>query len=86
MIDIFETQMDKFKSSDPIEFLKSNVSQRLGLRQTLRYDVISMMWDECRYQQSYHLNEMSPWCAVGVSARVIIYCQAKFIYFFFTGI
>lgn len=66
MIDIFETQMDKFKASDEVKFMKRNVSQRLGLRQTLRYDVVSMMWDECRYQQSYHLNKMSPWCAVGV--------------------
>lgn len=56
--------MDRFGKSKPFEDLKTTVSRRLGMIQTMKHDVISLMWDECKYQQDFHLDYLSPWCAV----------------------
>lgn len=48
--------------------VRKKVSKRLGMKHVLGHTDLSYMWDECRYQQAYHINEMSPWCAVSLFA------------------
>lgn len=61
-------EMDTFKESIYYKELISNVTRRLGMKSMLKPKQISMMWDECRYQQDFHLESFSPWCAVSVNS------------------
>lgn len=63
LLEIFETEMNKFQNSHHMINLKQAISSRLGMN-TLRYGMINLMWDECRFQHAYHLDRKSPWCAV----------------------
>lgn len=56
--------VDIFVGTKTYNDLIQNVSRRLNTKTPLENSEISVMWDECRYQQAYHLNKPSPWCAV----------------------
>lgn len=58
------SEVSKFRKSSHYQNVVFNVSQRLGMQKQLTSKDISAMWDVCRYQQSYHLNKPSDWCAV----------------------
>lgn len=58
--------MDAFTATPTYVEMVVNVSKRLGANTTFSYSDISLMWDECRYQQTYTLNKPSPWCAVSI--------------------
>lgn len=57
------SESKQFKNSTHYYKLLHHVSRRLGLNGLLNDSLISNMWDECRYQEAYHLNQLSPWCA-----------------------
>lgn len=55
--------MNKFQNSHHMVNLKRQISNRLGMN-TLRYEMVNLMWDECRLQHAYDLDRKSSWCAV----------------------
>lgn len=63
------SEKSKFKLTSHYKDVVSNVTQRLGLKTQMSHENISSMWNVCRYQQSYHLNKPSDWCAVLTEIR-----------------
>lgn len=69
----FEKQSDKAKDKDSeyMKFLESEIykktaeeiSIRLGYKYTLNTKQIDAMWDMCRYDQAWFLQDESAWCA-----------------------
>lgn len=58
------SEYTKFLSSTYYEEICLNVSRRLGYKKTLASIAIEIMWEECKFRQDYHLQKLSPWCAV----------------------
>lgn len=56
--------MDLFMTQQPFVEMMYNISQRLGTSEPLTYPQLSLIWNECRYQQAYHLTKPSAWCSV----------------------
>lgn len=44
----------------------SDVSERLGFKYPLKVNQILDMYEMCRYDQAWHLENASPWCAVSI--------------------
>lgn len=57
-------EYEKFMDSQVIRQTVSDISQRLGFRYPLKTEQILDMYDMCRYDQAWHLEKPSPWCAV----------------------
>lgn len=76
----YDTNKDKnnLPNSELNKFLKSpifvktlaDISMRLGFRYNLSTDQIEAMWDICRYEQAWHLQQLSPWCSVFTKEQV----------------
>lgn len=60
--------MKLFEHSKYFKELIKSVTRRLGLKRKLKRKQIIVMWNECRLQQAFHLDSLSPWCAVGISS------------------
>ncbi|XP_071444237.1 multiple inositol polyphosphate phosphatase 1 [Hetaerina americana] len=56
-------EYELFRESEEVQSLLKNVSYRLGFKYNLTLDKIDTMYDMCRYDKSWNLNEASPWCA-----------------------
>ncbi|XP_034942314.1 multiple inositol polyphosphate phosphatase 1-like isoform X3 [Chelonus insularis] len=54
----------KFTTSFEFINLIQNVSHRLGFKYNLSSEAIYMMYDMCRFDKSWAVNKISPWCAV----------------------
>lgn len=61
-----DSQSNLFKNTTHFKKLLYHVSRRLGLTTLLPDQMISELWDECRYQETYNLKKLSPWCAVSL--------------------
>lgn len=65
------SEMAKDKDSEHMKFLQSEtfkktaeeISIRLGYKYTLNDKQIDNMWDMCRFDQAWFLQDESPWCA-----------------------
>lgn len=53
----------KFQQTDIFKQMLEEVSARLGFKYTLNVKQIDTMWDMCRYDQAWYLQDDSPWCA-----------------------
>jgi multiple inositol-polyphosphate phosphatase / 2,3-bisphosphoglycerate 3-phosphatase len=73
LCDAFQQQADKAKDKDSeyVKFMESEIykktaeeiSTRLGYKYTLNHKQIDTMWDMCRFDQAWYLQDESPWCA-----------------------
>ncbi|XP_055532258.1 multiple inositol polyphosphate phosphatase 1-like [Wyeomyia smithii] len=59
-----DSEVTKFVSSRLFTQTLSDISMRLGFRYNLSVDQVEAMWDACRYEQAWHLQQLSPWCSV----------------------
>ncbi|XP_058829522.1 multiple inositol polyphosphate phosphatase 1 [Topomyia yanbarensis] len=48
----------------------ADISTRLGFRYNLSTEQVEAMWDACRYEQAWHLQQLSPWCSVFTKEQV----------------
>lgn len=53
----------KFMQTDVYKKMLEEISIRLGYKYTLNSKQVDTMWDMCRYDQSWYLQDESPWCA-----------------------
>ena len=53
----------KFQQTGIFKQMLEEVSARLGFKYTLNVNQIDTMWDMCRYDQAWYLQDDSPWCA-----------------------
>ncbi|XP_070500459.1 multiple inositol polyphosphate phosphatase 1-like [Chironomus tepperi] len=62
----------KFQQSDVFKKMLEEVSIRLGYKYTLTPKNIDKIWDMCRYDQAWYLQEDSPWCAAFLPEHVTV--------------
>ena len=62
----------KFQQSDVFKKMLDEVSIRLGYKYTLTPKIVDKIWDMCRYDQAWYLQEDSPWCAAFLPEHVNI--------------
>lgn len=65
-----DSEYQKFIQSAAFQQLKGDVSQRLGFKFTLPEKQIDTIWDTCRYEQAWRLEQYSPWCAAFTKRQV----------------
>lgn len=53
----------KFQQTEIFKRMLEEVSTRLGFKYTLNAKQIDTIWDMCRYDQAWYLQDDSPWCA-----------------------
>lgn len=53
----------KFQQSDVYKKTIEEISIRLGYKYTLNSKQVDTIWDMCRYDQAWYLQDESPWCA-----------------------
>lgn len=56
----------RFLKTEIVTRLVNDVSLRLGFQQPLPFKQIKDMFDMCRYDQAWYVNETSAWCMVSV--------------------
>lgn len=54
------------------------VSYRLGYNKTLKHNSITLIWNMCRFEQSWHVDKLSAWCAVSVFLFFSYFFYEKF--------
>ncbi|KAJ9582188.1 hypothetical protein L9F63_003475, partial [Diploptera punctata] len=77
----------KFEDGAYMKTVKTSVSQRLGfVDDDLKQDDIDAMYNACRYEKSWHLSEVSPWCSVFSESELqILEYRDDLIYYYNTG-
>uniref|UniRef100_U5EX79 Multiple inositol polyphosphate phosphatase 1 n=1 Tax=Corethrella appendiculata TaxID=1370023 RepID=U5EX79_9DIPT len=64
------SEYQKFLESPLYKETVSDISVRLGFRYTLQPKQIEAIWDMCRYEQAWHVDQLSPWCSVLTKKQV----------------
>ncbi|XP_058461709.1 multiple inositol polyphosphate phosphatase 1 [Malaya genurostris] len=64
------SEYSKFLESSLFTITLADISTRLGFRYNLSVDQVEAMWDACRYEQAWHLQQLSPWCSVFTKEQV----------------
>lgn len=57
------SEFDKFQQSEIYKKMALEVSSRLGYKYPLNPKQIDTMWDMCRFDQAWYLQDDSAWCA-----------------------
>ncbi|CAO1347101.1 unnamed protein product [Diamesa hyperborea] len=57
-----DSEYFKFQNTDLFKKTLGDISIRLGFKYTLHANQVEDIWDMCRYDQSWFLQEDSPWC------------------------
>lgn len=58
-----DSEYEKFKDTEVYRKVADEVSKRLGFKYTLQPKQIDLMFDMCRYDQAWYLQDESAWCA-----------------------
>lgn len=64
LVDEKGQQAHLFATTPGFKQLVRDVSFRLGFNQSLEVELIIVIWDRCKYEQTWHPLEPSPWCVV----------------------
>lgn len=77
------SEVNKFIASSIYQDMAKEVSQRLGFKLTLPPTQIELIWDMCRYEQSWYIQQISPWCAAFTKSHVAVleYKEDLFYYY-----
>lgn len=67
-----DSEYVKFQSSSLFKKMSEDMSVRLGYKYTLNPKQIDTMWDMCRFDQAWYLQDASPWCAAFTPEHVNI--------------
>ena len=67
-----DSEYVKFQQSDVFKKTAEEISTRLGYKYTLNPKQIDTMWDMCRYNQAWFLQDESPWCAAFTPEHVSV--------------
>lgn len=66
------SEYGKFMQGDTYKKMLEEISIRLGYKYTLSPKQVDTMWDMCRYDQAWYLQEDSAWCAAFTPKHVDI--------------
>lgn len=80
---LFELQ--RFKERDDYKRVIAHVSRRLGFRFTLNETLVRTMYDMCRYEKSWFVNRISPWCAAFTKEHLKILEYAEDLKYYYTS-
>jgi multiple inositol-polyphosphate phosphatase / 2,3-bisphosphoglycerate 3-phosphatase len=58
-----DSEYYKFQQTNVYKKAKEEISIRLGYKYTLNDKQIDTIWDMCRFDQAWYLQDESPWCA-----------------------
>lgn len=67
-----DSEFVKFEQSDVYKKTAEEISIRLGYKYTLNPIQIGAMWDMCRFDQAWFLQDESPWCAAFTPEHVSV--------------
>lgn len=67
-----DSEYEKFQDTIDFKRMAEEVSQRLGFKYTLKPKQIDLMFDMCRYDQSWYLQDESAWCSAFTPEHVNI--------------
>ncbi|XP_055621311.1 multiple inositol polyphosphate phosphatase 1 isoform X2 [Toxorhynchites rutilus septentrionalis] len=65
-----DSELNKFLKSPLFVQTLADISMRLGFRYNLSTDQVEAMWNGCRFEQAWHLQQLSPWCSVFTKEQV----------------
>ncbi|XP_055601964.1 multiple inositol polyphosphate phosphatase 1 isoform X2 [Uranotaenia lowii] len=65
-----DSELNKFIASPLFQITLSDISTRLGFRYNLSLDQVDAMWNACRFEQAWHLQQLSSWCSVFTKNQV----------------
>ncbi|XP_033335973.2 multiple inositol polyphosphate phosphatase 1 [Megalopta genalis] len=76
-------EVSKFEEEPQFQSLIQNVSRRLGFLYHIPKRTILTMYDMCRYEKSWTVTQLSPWCAVfnKEELRVLEYREDLYYYY-----
>lgn len=64
------SEYSKFQETPIFKKTLEEISTRLGFKYTLNTKQVDTMWDMCRYDQAWYLQDESPWCAAFTQKHV----------------
>lgn len=67
-----ESEWFKFQQTNTYKKMAEELSIRLGYKYTLQSKQIDSMWDMCRFDQAWYLQDESPWCTAFTPEHVNI--------------
>lgn len=81
-----QKELKKFQESSIYIKMLSDVSLRLGFQYNLTVEQVNTMYDMCRYEQAWYLDNISTWCAAFTPDQVKILEYASDLkYYYKTG-
>lgn len=77
------SEVNKFIASEIYQDMLKEVSMRLGFKLVLTVAQVELIWDQCRYEQSWYIEQLSPWCAAFTKSHVTVleYKEDLFYYY-----
>jgi multiple inositol-polyphosphate phosphatase / 2,3-bisphosphoglycerate 3-phosphatase len=67
-----DSEFIKFQQTDVFKNMLNDVSLRLGYNYTLSFENISLIWEMCRFEQAWFVQNSSAWCAAFLPEHVNI--------------
>ncbi|XP_069691317.1 multiple inositol polyphosphate phosphatase 1-like [Periplaneta americana] len=79
-------EMYDFQDGDIMASLLQNVSLRLGFNTTITIDNVNAMYDGCRFDKAWHVQEISPWCAMFSEEELkVMEYREDLLYYYYAG-
>lgn len=77
------SEVNKFIASSIYKDMLREVAMRLGFKRTLTPVEVELIWDMCRFEQSWYIERLSPWCAAFTKNHVAVleYKEDLFYYY-----
>lgn len=66
------SEVNKFIASSIYQSMLQEVSTRLGFKLVLTPFQVDLIWDMCRFEQSWYIEQLSPWCAAFTKSHVAV--------------
>lgn len=77
------SEVNQFIASSTYQDMLREVSMRLGFKLILTTAQVELIWDMCRFEQSWYIEQLSPWCAAFTKSHVAVleYKEDLFYYY-----
>ncbi|XP_012144858.2 multiple inositol polyphosphate phosphatase 1 [Megachile rotundata] len=79
-------EMEAFENSQRYDKLINDISKRLGFQHNLTLDEVMDMYTACVFEKAWHVDKVSPWCAVFTEEELkVIEYKSDLYYYYHTG-
>jgi len=79
------SEVFKFQEMELFQRMLKEVSIRLGFKYVLNQKQVDTIWDMCRYDQAWYLQDESPWCAAFTPEHVNILEYHEDLKYYYTS-